>query len=109
MATLTKTTVVQSGVDNPTKESCASGGDVFDNDGSTLIMVKNDDSGSHDVTINSIAACDQGFDHNEVITVAAAEEKIVGPFPKRRFNSPAGQVAVTYDDETGMSISVLQP
>jgi hypothetical protein len=88
--------------------SAAAGGDVFFNDGRTFLRVKNGDSGAHVVTVNSIFNCNQGHDHNIVISVPAGEERWFGPFSPQQFNDANDLVAVTYDGVTSVQVEALR-
>jgi hypothetical protein len=92
---------------NPTLTAAAAGGDSFINDGKTLLYVKNAHTAAITVTINSLQACNQGFDHNVVITVAAGSSIQIGPFPTPRFNDPTNKVGVTYSLVTGLTVGAV--
>lgn len=92
---------------NPTMAAAAAGGDTFTNDGRTLLYIKNGHTASITVTIDSRKPCDQGFDHNIVITVAAGAAIQVGPFPTPRFNDPSNKVAVTYSLVTALTVAAV--
>lgn len=92
---------------NPTLVAAAAGGDSFTNDGKTLLYVKNAHTASITVTINSLQPCNQGFDHNIVITVAAGSTIQVGPFPTPRFNDNTNKVGVTYSLVTALTVAAV--
>lgn len=106
MATLTPQTGGSSGV---TLSFVAAdvAGDEFPNNGRTVLIVKNDDTGSHDVTIVSQENCSQGFNHDVVVSVAAGEQALIGQFSRSRFNDTNGLVQVTYDDVTSVTVAVV--
>jgi hypothetical protein len=91
----------------PTLTAAAAGGDSFINDGKTILHVKNGHTGSITVTVDSLKACDQGFDHNIVITLAAGATIQIGPFPTSRFNDPGNKVVVTYSLVTALTVGVV--
>lgn len=66
-----------------------SASDTFENDGKTVLRVKNDGAAPVTATVDSLAPCNQGFDHDATLTVAAGQEGVFGPFPRDRFGSPA--------------------
>ena len=108
MATLTVQTASLAGA-VPTFVAAAGGGDELPNTGRQIFYVKNGDGSPHDVTINSVATCDQGFDHNVTVTVAAGVEKIIGPFPTARWNDTGtGRVAVTYSAVTSVTVAAVR-
>jgi hypothetical protein len=108
MATLTPQVVVLTGI-TPTLVAASAGGDEFVNSGRDFIHIKNGDASSMDVTINSQALCNQGQDHDVVVTVPASTgEKFIGPFPKDRFNDTAGKVQITYSAVTSVTIGIVR-
>lgn len=104
MATLSVQTAAITGT-VVTYASAAGGGDDFPNDGRVMFHVKNADASSKTVTINSITACDQGFDHDLAIVVANGTERIIGPFTVARFGASVG---VTYSAVTSVTVAVLK-
>jgi len=107
MATLTVQDVTQSGV-VPAFVAAAGGGDEFANDGQTMLVVKNDGSGSVTVTVSSQKLCDEGFTHDLSVTVAAGAEKWIGPLPVTRFNDANSKVQVAYSDATDVTVGAFQ-
>lgn len=82
-------------------------GDMFLNDGSVVFIVKNSGGVDRTVTVDSVAACNFGFDHDAVVVVTAAEERIIGPFSTARFNDGASKVQVTYSLNTGLTVAAV--
>lgn len=107
MATLTVQKVVLAGI-APSYDAAAAGGEEFVNSGRVFIHVKNGGGSSIDVTVDSQTPCSQGFDHNAVVAVGAAADKMIGPFPKDRFNDTAGKVQVTYSGVTSVTIAAIE-
>jgi hypothetical protein len=85
-------------------------GDVFPNDGKTVLHVKNANAGTCTVTINSQRPCDQGADHDIVVVVAATTgDEIIGPFLPSRFNDGSGNVVVTtYSVTASVSVAAIR-
>lgn len=106
MATLTVQKTTLGGI-VPTYAAAAAGGDEFANDGETYFHVKNASAGSVTVTLDSVRACDQGFDHNSGGAVAAGAEAVYGPFAKARFNNVSGRVAATYTAVTSVTVAAV--
>jgi hypothetical protein len=79
--------------------------DDFPNDGKTFLIVNNASAGSVSVTINSVTQCDQGFDHDLVVAVAAGVEKMIGPFAVARFGASVG---VTYDSAASVTAAAVR-
>lgn len=107
MATLTKQNVVLTGL-NPSFVAAAAGGDEFLNSGRAFIYVKNGGGSSINVTVDSQAPCSQGYDHDAVVAIPAGEERMIGPFPKDRFNDASEKVQITYSGVTSVTIAVIE-
>lgn len=107
MATLTVQTVALAGI-TPTYAAAAAGGDEFVNSGREMIHIKNAHTSSWTVTVNSQTACSQGFDHDNAVVVTNAQERMIGPFPKSRFDDANGKVQITYTGVTALTIAIIQ-
>lgn len=107
MADLTVQAISLSGI-NPTFGAAAETGDAFLNSGREYLHVKNGGGAEVTVTIDSQAACNQGFDHNAAVAVPASGERIIGPFPKARFNDANEKVQVAYSDVTGVTVAAVR-
>lgn len=84
-------------------------GDVFTNSGRTFIHVINGSAGTLIVTINTQTPCNQGVDDDaEVASILAGEERMIGAFPKGRFNDANGQVQVKCDVQTSILIAAIE-
>ena len=84
-------------------------GDVFTNSGRTFIHVINGSAGTMVVTINTQIPCNQGVDDDaEVAAILTTEERMIGPFPKSRFNDANGQVQVKCDVQTDVLIAAIE-
>lgn len=83
-------------------------GDAFLNSGREYLHVKNGGGSSVTVTIDSVADCNQGFDHDPEVSVPAAGERLIGPFPKARFNDPNEKVQVSYTGVTSVTVAVVR-
>lgn len=86
-----------------------SASDTFANDGKTVIEVKNANAAADTVGINSITACNQGFDHDAGASVPATTgDRIFGPFTPARFNDTNGQVTVTHSITASVTCAVYR-
>jgi len=105
----TELTVEKSSLEglDPTHNSANADGNFFQNSGKEILIIKNGDASAHTATIASADDCNQGFTHNVEITVPAGEERVVGPFKQKRFNT-SGQASITYDDVTSVTVAVVQ-
>lgn len=107
MSLLTIQKVILTGL-TPSYDAAAAGGDEFVNSGRIFIHVKNGGGASIDVTVDSQTPCNQGVDHNAVVAVPAAGERMIGPFPKDRFNDTAGKVQIAYSGVTSVTIAAIE-
>lgn len=107
MAQLTLQTTAITGL-APTYAAATGGGDAFANDGLTYFHVKNGGGSSINVTVNSVTACDQGFDHDQVVAVPNGGERILGPFPVGRWNDTSGNVTVSYSAVTSVTVAAVK-
>lgn len=80
----------------PAYVAVTEGGDLCPNDGFTFLHFKNLAVQETTIIIDSVAACDQGGDHNAGGVLPVSEERMFGPFPRGRFNNAAGKLAITY-------------
>jgi uncharacterized Zn-binding protein involved in type VI secretion len=109
MATLTPLTTGLTGSANPSYVAAGAGGDEFANtDEKTILHVKNGGGGACAVTITGQQASNHGYTNNEGGSVPAGEEKFFGPFSKDRFNDVDGDVQITYDQVTSVTVAVIR-
>jgi hypothetical protein len=80
---------------------------TFTNDGRTFLYVTNG-AGSSPliVTVNNVALCDHGFDHDVVFTVPVASGRMVGPFPVGWFGSTV--TVTSTGGESGKTCAVFE-
>lgn len=55
------------------------------NNGNSYYHVKNAGASPDTVTVDSVAPCSYGFDHDYSVSVPAGSERLIGPFPVSRF------------------------
>lgn len=89
--------------------TAAAGGDEYANSGRELVHVRNAGGSACNVTFNSQKACDQGFDHDETVTVAAGSDELIAAKSASRFNDANGHVLITYDQVANVTIAILSP
>ncbi len=112
MATLTVQNAAEAG--GITFTAAAAGGDVFPNDGKTIIVLWNDDASLSSVTVTAqdTTASGVGFGSvtkaDAVQSVEADSADVMGPFPTSAFNTASGQVAVTYSSVTDLEIAAIR-
>ncbi len=107
MATLTPQEVNLTGL-TPTFAAASAGGDDFVNSGKAVLYVKNGGASAVTVTVDSQTTCNYGFDHDAVVSVPASGERVIGPFPKARFNDAYDKVRITYSAVTSVTVAVLE-
>jgi hypothetical protein len=107
MADLTVQSVSLAGL-TPVYGAAAAGGDAFVNSGKDFIHIKNGHTSPQTVTVNSQGACSQGFDHDVAVSVTNAQERMIGPFPKDRFNDAADKVQLTYSGVVALTIAIVR-
>lgn len=108
MATLSAQTISRSGL-TPSYASAESGGDEFANTGTEFIHIKNGDGSSHTVTIVTSATVDGLAVEDRAVAVPAGEERMIGPFPTSSYNDSSGNVALSYDAVTSVTIAIIKP
>lgn len=84
--------------------SAAGGGDTFANDGMTLFHAKNGSGGAITVTAASTTPCNQGHDHDAVVSVPAGGDRLIGPFPIAQFST---EVSMAYSGVTSLTVAAL--
>ena len=112
MATLTVQNAAEGG--GITFQTADSGGDVFPNDGKTILVFWNDDAALAVVTVTAqdTTATGVGFGAvtkaNAVKSIAANTADVMGPFPTSAFNTASAQVAVTYSSVTDLDVAAVR-
>lgn len=110
MAALTIQTITRTSV-LPAYAAAASGGDTFANDGSTFIHAKNANvSVTRTLTFASTQTNVPAGTTvtNVTVIIATSSEEMIGPFPKAAFDNSSGAVAITYDDETDVTLGAFK-
>lgn len=110
MATLNAQSVNRAGL-TPVYSAAAAGGDRFTPDHETFLHVKN--GGGAPVTVTVAATEVVGGDMTlpaTVVSVPAAGEKMIGPFPAQFFTQTdgTGQATVAYSAVTSVTVAVVK-
>lgn len=92
---------------NPTYSACGAGGDQFANSSAQFIHVKNADASSHTVTIVTQTTVDTLAVADRAVAIPAGEERLIGPFGASTYNDGSGNVQLTYDAVTNLTIAVF--
>jgi hypothetical protein len=90
-----------------TMSSAAGGGDRVPVGPTNWVRVTNGSGSSVNVTVDSIKPCDQGFDHNLVVAVAAGATKDIGPLTPGRFQDTDGLAGVNYSLATSVTVAAV--
>ncbi len=106
MAVLTVQSIGTAGL-NPTYANASAGGDEFPNDGDIFLHIKVGATATT-ITVASPTACDQGGTHPLTIGPLTSQERMVGPFPPKRFNATDGNVDVTYSQVVGVTVAAVK-
>lgn len=93
---------------DPAFTAAGAGGDTYTNAGDTYLFVTNGGGAPINVTLNAQTQCNQGFDHDTIVAVAAAETKQIGPLAAGRYNDASGKVNVTYSGVTSVTVAVVR-
>ena len=105
MATLVVVNAVVDGVEI-TENAANGGGDDFPNNGTTMVVFRNESGGAITVTADDIGTATptgaQAFDPDMDIVVGAGEVHVAGPFPLGRFGTSVG---LTYSGVTTFFVS----
>lgn len=108
MATLTAQALAAAGL-NPTYAAADVAGDEFAWSNGVFCHVKNDDAGSHTVTVVSQATARPGIaPANIEVAIPAGEARFIGPLNQSLFADADGNVQITYDAVTSVTIAVLK-
>jgi hypothetical protein len=109
MANLATQNITRAGV-APTYVAAAGGGDTFTPDDRTYIHVKNASGGAITVTVVTPAVVipDMAI-ADTAVSVPAAGERILGPFPPQYYADPADGLAdITYSGVTSLTVGVFK-
>jgi hypothetical protein len=107
MATLTAASTVLTGLVVSGVEPGAAG-DVFTNTGKEVVVINNASVGSINVTLDHKDAGSGAVVVDPVVAVGAGVIKVIGPFPKGRYDDSNGQVKVSCSAQTDITIQVLK-
>jgi len=73
----------------------------------TFLRVANGSGSPITVTIDSVVACDQGFDHDLAVAVPAGDEYTIGPIDRARYDDGSGYVQITYSGVTSLTVQAV--
>lgn len=88
--------------------AAAGGGDKFPAAPDRALRVKNADATATVVTIVAQKACNQGVLHDNVVSVAAGEERTIGGLNQDQYVDAQGLVNVTYSKVTSLTVAAVK-
>lgn len=107
MATLTVQDIAATGI-APTYAAADVAGDEFAFEQGAFVHVVNGSASSIDATVVSQYDPIPGVGPDDIVlTIAAGEEVMAGPFNTRIFSDEDGNVQITYTDVTDVTVAVL--
>ena len=92
----------------PTLAAANADGHLLPNTGREFLMIANGDSGPHTVSAAITKLVDGVTPAAKQITIAAGATKLFGPFAKEDYNNASGQVAITFDGVTSVTVQALR-
>lgn len=107
MATLTVQEVARTGL-APTYGAAAGGGDAIPNDGRTMLHIKNGGGGAVTLTVVTQATVLGNAVADDTISVPAAGERMVGPFPPAIYNDVNQLTQLTYSGVTSVTVAAIR-
>lgn len=88
--------------------AAAGGGDTCETGAGVVLLVKNGDASSHTVTLATPGVVDGDLAvADRTVTVAAGAEKAI-PVTNRYRDPSTGRAAITYDDVTSVTVTVIR-
>ena len=107
MATITAQQVVEAGLE--ATFTAAAADQDFQAGTRIFVQVKNGDASDHDITFTTPATVRGLAVADLAVTVTAAEERLIGPFPEEVYGTGSPKlVAITWSATTSMTIAVLR-
>lgn len=87
--------------------SAAGGGDVFPNDGKTVLVIKNGGGAGITLTVVTPVTIDGLAVTDLTATIGAGETRAIGPFPPAWYNDGSGNVSLTYSAVTSVTVQPI--
>ena len=83
-------------------------GNWFTNTGRCFIHLLGGTAGGKKATINSQALCNFGVDHDVENSPASGVIKLIGPFPRARFDDAENKVQITFEAGCAADLMKIQ-
>jgi len=107
LAEIIKSTATSTGAAITYQAANAGGDYIVNTTGRVILHVKNGGASAINVTVNSQKLCDQGYDHDLVVSVPAGGDRMIGPLTTTRYNDADGRVQITYSGVTGVTVAAI--
>jgi len=114
MADLTIQDVVEGGLAATYAAASAGGDAVLNLAGDVFLHVRNGDAAQHTVTVtvqetsHEVAGFGAMSKANLQVAIPAGAEAFIGPFPRAAFNDANGNVQISYDGVTNVTVAALK-
>lgn len=99
---------VTTGLDQTPETIDQVNGNKYENDGRVILIITNTAESELDVTVKAQNACSSGIKHDVVVAIGADEERIMGPYPKKEFNTVDDEVLLAFETGFEGTISAIQ-
>jgi hypothetical protein len=106
VAALTSRQITPAGT-APALAAATAGGDTMDTGPTNMLHVKTGATGAT-VTVDSVTACSQGFDHNLAVVVGANSEAFIGPITAQYNQPTTGLANITYSQVATVTVEALR-
>jgi hypothetical protein len=109
MATLTVLSSSYRGANvNGSWSAASAGGDEFDNDGDTILVVQTTTGSATTLTFATPATPGGLTITPKTYSISNSGMHILGPFPREWFNNASGRVSVTYSSVTNLNVQPVK-
>jgi hypothetical protein len=83
-------------------------GHLLPNTGKEFLAIVNADSGAHVVSAAIVRTVDGVTPAAKTLSVPAGATRLWGPFAREDYNNGAGQVAISFDGVTGVTVQAVR-
>lgn len=107
---LTVQDISRDGLDMTTELADELNGNSFTNDGDIYLYLYEVSEGDNPlvVTVHEQHPCSYGYDHDITLAMVATDVRLLGPFPRGRFNDGNGKVQVSYSSVGDLQIAAVR-
>lgn len=90
------------------KASAGGAGDTWANTGQELLLVDNQNVGTVVLTLDIQATVDGETISDKTVSIATGEFMVLGPFDTAKYSDSSGNMNISFDDETNVSVAVVK-